>query len=138
MNKKVLLSNNIIDILIINKIFYLKIKNLANIVEEEFNDIIFVYRYFNLICYNNKIKYTLIVDFCDTNVNALEFMGQINKIIMMLTYTKPITNHTIEFTLTLMNNEIIKNVINMILKVYNSGRPLFIISNIDDINRLLS
>ena len=49
MNKKVLLSNNIIDILIINKIFYLKIKNLANIVEEEFNDIIFVYRYFNLI-----------------------------------------------------------------------------------------
>lgn len=132
-----LLKNKIASIYLKNKVFYLKINKLENIKEEEFEKITFIYRYFNLICLDKKLNYKLVIDFLDTNINILEFVGYINSFVNTLSYTKPITNITLDFTIILLNNEIIKNVINMVLNMYNSGRPVLIVSNENDINNLL-
>ena len=135
---KKLLKNNIASIYLKNKVLYLKIKNLENIKEKNFEKIIFIYRYFNLICFDKKLNFRLVIDFLETNINIMEFIGYINSFVNTLSYTKPITNITLDFTVILLNNEIIKNVINMVLNMYNSGRPVLIVSNEDDITKLLS
>lgn len=135
---KKLLKNNIASIYLKNKVLYLKIKNLENIKEEDFEKITFIYRYFNLICFDKKLNFRLVIDFLETNINIMEFIGYINSFVNTLSYTKPITNITLDFTVILLNNEIIKNVINMVLNMYNSGRPVLIVSNEDDITKLLS
>ena len=133
-----LLDNNIGKIYLVNNILYLKINNLKNINLEEFNKITFIYKYFNLICLDKKLNYKLVIDIYDTELDIFEFMKSINMFINTLSYTKPITNITLEFTVILLNSELIKNVVNTILQMYSSGRPIYIVTNEEDINKLIN
>ena len=133
-----LLNNNIGEIYIINNILYLKFNNIKNIDLEEFNKITFIYRYFNLICLEKKLNYKLVIDIYETELDIFEFMKHVNMFIETLSYTKPITNITLEFTVILLNSEMIKNIVNTILQMYNSGRPIYIVNNEEDINKLIN
>ena len=80
----------------------------------------------------------MILDFTTTNVNVLNATNNIPRFIRLLNYMKPLTNINIKYSIIILQSEIIKYIINMVLNIYKTGRPLYIISNEDDIKNLIA
>jgi hypothetical protein len=133
----IILNNSIVYIKIINKNIYYKFKNI-DISNHDMVQFEFIYKYLSIICNNHEIKYIMILDFTTTNVNVLNATNNIPRFIRLLNYMKPLTNINIKYSIIILQSEIIKYIINMVLNIYKTGRPLYIISNEDDIKNLIA
>lgn len=136
--KKKIFKSNLINFTIIDNNFYLKVKDLDKTNEEEINRALFIYKMISLICFNNNVRYTMIIDLTQCKYNITNVYTNIKMFLNVLNLMKPITNFTVKYTILLFSNSIIKQCINLILSLYEPSRPLYIISNLEDINILMS
>jgi len=134
---KILLNNSVVYIKIKKKNIYFKFKNI-DIIDDDIEQFEFMYKYISLICNNHKIKYIMILDFTTTNVNILNATNNIPRFISLLNYMKPLTNINVKYSIIILQSDIIKYIINIVLNIYKTGRPLYIISNEDDIKDLIA
>ena len=102
------------------------------------NKAIFIYKIFSLICFTNNLRYKMIIDLTECKYNIMNIYSNIKLFLDVLNLMKPITNFTAKYTLIIFNNSIIKQCINLILGLYKPSRPLYLISNQEDINNLNS
>jgi len=133
---KILLNNKVIYVKIKKKCIYFKFKNI-DIVDDNMDQFEFLYKYISLICNNYKIRYVMILDFTVAIINVLNVTNNIPRFINLLNYMKPLTNINVKYSIIILQSDIIKYIINMILNVYSNGRPIYIVSNEDDIKNLI-
>ena len=136
--KKKIFKSNLINFLIVNNNLYLKVKNLKTINEKEINNAIFIYKYITLICFNNKIRYKMIIDLTNCEYNIINVYNNIRLFLNVLNLMKPISNHTVKFSILLFSNSIIKQFIDIVLNFYKPSRPIYLINNQEDIKILCS
>ena len=136
--KKTIFKCNLINFSIIDNNFYLKVKDLDKVDEEEINKAIFFYKFFSLICFTNNIRYKMILDLTNCKYNIMNIYSNIKLFIDVLNLMKPITNFNVKYSILLFSNSIIKQCINLILSLYKPSRSLYLISNLEDIIDLSS
>lgn len=136
--KKNIFKSNLINFTIFDKNLYIKVKDLENINLDDMNKAIFIYKIFSLICFTNNLRYKMIIDLTECKYNIMNIYSNIKLFLDVLNLMKPITNFTAKYTLIIFNNSIIKQCINLILGLYKPSRPLYLISNQEDINNLNS
>lgn len=132
-----ILSNSCCDFFIREKNLYLIFKNLNDLDDFNINKIKFYYSFFHIISFEKNIKYKMIINFLETEISYLMLYNKINDLVKILTEIKAISNHTVKFTLILVNSKFLKKVIDLFLSLYENGRPIYIINNYEDINLLI-
>ena len=131
----IILKNEIIEIKIILNIFYIKLLNFNNFNEDDIKKIIFYYQFFHLICLENKIKFTMILDFLNFNISIISIYNNINFFTKLLNDTRPITNITVNYSILILS-ELSKKFVNIILQIYKPSKPIYFVSNKSDIMNL--
>ena len=131
-----LFKNNSIEFNIKKKTFHIKIKNLTKIPEEQLELVIFYFNFYNFICFENNIKFMMVIDFMDSNIsfNALSY---VNLFVKTLNFINPVMNEILLGTFILIPNETVKLFINAILNIYKNSKPIYIINSKKDITDLL-
>ena len=130
-----ILKNENIEIKIILNTFYLKFYDLNGISEYNLNKILFYYKIFHIISFNNKIKFPMILDLSDININIFSIYNNINVFTKLLNKIQPISNFTVDYTIVILS-ELSKTFINLILNLYKPSKPFYLVSNKNDILNL--
>lgn len=129
-------KNNNLEITIIQNSLYIKFTDLININNKDIEYIVSLYNILHIVCFENNIKFDMVLDLYETNINLNFIYNHSTILIDTLEKIKPISNINIKKTFLIISN-FSKNLINIILQFYKPGKPLYIISNLVDIKNLV-
>lgn len=132
----ILLSNSSIELSLINKHLYIKIKNLIDVDKNDIDKTILYYKFIHKILNDNNLKLFMIVDFANADL-SFNSINYIKIFINLLQYINPLSNTTVYGTFIIITNNIAKTLIDLILNVYKNSKPIYIINNNDDILNLI-
>ena len=132
----ILLNNSHIELNITKECLYINVKDLSNNIQQnDINNVILYYKHIHKISNDYNIKFYMIIDFSNSTVsfNSLSY----SKIfINLLNYIHPISETTIKGTFIIINNNIAKILVDLILNIYQNSKPIYMINNKQDIINL--
>lgn len=133
----IIYKNNIIEFNILKTdIVYIKILNLNELNEVNIKYLCYIYSLFHIICYENNIKIKLVLNLFETNINILSIYNNVKIIVDALNNVKNLSARNVCRTFLLMNNST-KILLDLIFKIYSPASPIYLISNTEDIQKLM-
>jgi len=132
----ILLNNSHIELNINKKCLYINVKDLSShIHQNDIDNVILYYKHIHKISNDYNIKFYMIIDFSNSSL-SFNSLSYTKIFINLLNYINPISNTTIKGTFIIINNNIAKILIDLILNIYKNSKPIYMINSKQDIINL--
>lgn len=133
----ILLNNSHIELNITKKCLYINIKDLSgNIDKNDIDNVILYYKHIHKISNDYNLKFYMIIDFSNSSL-SFNSISYTTIFINLLNYIHPISETTIKGTFIIINNNIAKILIDLILNIYKNSKPIYMINSKQDIINLI-
>jgi len=133
----ILLNNSHIELNITKKCLYINIKDLSgNIDKNDIDNVILYYKHIHKISNDYNLKFYMIIDFSNSSL-SFNSISYTTIFINLLNFIHPISETTIKGTFIIINNNIAKILIDLILNIYKNSKPIYMINSKQDIINLI-